>query len=116
LRARTNRLCEFADAEQVEATLKNLMAREDGPFIARLPRAAGARESRYAHLFSGNIESVDEPAAEESAAGAPTLSQRVSQLEERVGQLRAEIDALAETLAEAVKSGAQRAGPLPTVD
>src|SRR5882672_7083623 len=117
LRARTNRLCEFADADEVEATLKNLMAREDGPFIARLPRAAGARESRYAHLFSGNIESVDEPAAaEESAAGAPTLSQRVSQLEERVGQLRAEIDALAETLAEAVKSGAQRAGPLPTVD
>jgi uncharacterized protein YceH (UPF0502 family) len=116
LRARTNRLCEFADADQVEATLKNLMAREDGPFIARLPRAAGARESRYAHLFSGNIESVDEPAAEESVPGAPTLSQRVGQLEERVGQLRAEIDALAVALAEAVKSGAQRAGPLPTAD
>jgi len=116
LRARANRLCEFADAEQVEATLKNLMAREDGPFIARLPRAAGARESRYAHLFSGNIESVDEPAAEGPAPGAPTLGQRVSQLEEHVGQLRAEIDALAQALAEAVKGGAQRAGPLPTGD
>jgi uncharacterized protein len=100
LRARTSRLCEFTDAEQVEATLRNLMAREDGPFIARLPRAAGARESRYAHLFSGNIESVDEPAAaEEPAAGAPSLSQRVSQLEESVSRLRAEIDALAEALA-----------------
>jgi uncharacterized protein YceH (UPF0502 family) len=110
-------LCEFADADQVEATLKNLMAREDGPFIARLPRAPGARESRYAHLFSGSIESVDEPtAAEESVPGAPTLSQRVGQLEERVGQLRAEIDALTEALAEAVKNGAQRAGPLPTAD
>jgi uncharacterized protein len=97
LRARTNRLCEFADADQVEATLKNLMVREDGPFIARLPRAAGARESRYAHLFSGIIESVDEPAAaEEPAAGAPSLSQRVSQLEESVSRLRAEIDALAQ--------------------
>ena len=52
LRSRTNRLCEFADADEVETTLKLLMAREDGPFIARLPRAAGARESRYAHLFS----------------------------------------------------------------
>jgi uncharacterized protein len=61
LRSRTNRLCEFADAEQVETTLQNLMTREDGPFIARLPRAAGARESRYAHLFSGLIESVEEP-------------------------------------------------------
>jgi uncharacterized protein YceH (UPF0502 family) len=99
LRARTNRLCEFTDAEQVEATLKNLMVREDGPFIARLPRAAGARESRYAHLFSGIIESVDEPGgAEEPAAGAPSLSQRVSQLEESVSRLRTEIDALAEAL------------------
>jgi len=113
LRARTNRMCTFTDAAHVETTLENLMAREDGPFIARLPRAAGARESRYAHLFSGNIESVDEPAAaEDSAPGAPTLSQRVSQLEERVDRLRAEIDALTE----AAKNGAPRAGPLPTTD
>jgi uncharacterized protein len=95
LRSRTNRLCEFADADQVEATLQNLMAREDGPFIARLPRAAGARESRYAHLFSGLIESVEEPTpAEESAPGAPTMSQRLTRLEELVEQLREEIDAL----------------------
>src|ERR1700691_642647 len=60
----TNRLCEFADADEVETTLRNLMARTDGPFIARLARAAGARESRYAHLFSGSIESVTEPEAE----------------------------------------------------
>ncbi len=64
LRARTNRLCEFADSDQVESTLKNLMEREDGPFIARLPRAPGARESRYAHLFSGIIDrSRSQPAA-----------------------------------------------------
>jgi uncharacterized protein YceH (UPF0502 family) len=113
LRARTNRLCEFADAEQVEATLKNLMGREDGPFIARLPRAAGARESRYAHLFSGNIESVEEPIiAEESAAGAPSLNQRVSQLEETVRELRTAIDAVADAL----KSGAVTAPRPPTED
>jgi uncharacterized protein len=95
LRARTARLCEFADAAAVEAALQALLSREDGPFIARLPRAAGARESRYAHLFSGNIESVEEPAAaEEAAPGVPTLSQRVGQLEESVRQLRAQIDAL----------------------
>src|SRR5580692_6707147 len=72
LRSRTNRLCEFADAEEVETALKGLMSREDGPFIARLARAAGARESRYAHLFSGNIESVEEPAAAEESAAAGT--------------------------------------------
>jgi len=99
LRARTNRLCEFTDAAHVEATLKNLMAREDGPFIARLPRAAGARESRYAHLFSGIIESVEESALDEvSPPGSATLGQRVNQLEEWVRQLRVEVDALAAAL------------------
>ncbi|HEV7356529.1 MAG TPA: DUF480 domain-containing protein [Steroidobacteraceae bacterium] len=102
LRSRTNRLCEFADAEAVEATLRNLMSREDGPFIARLPRAPGARESRYAHLFSGEIVSAEPEVethdeASHSAAGAsagPTLSQRVTALEELVEQLRAKVDAL----------------------
>jgi uncharacterized protein len=98
LRSRTNRLCEFADADQVEAALKALMAREDGPFIARLPRAAGAREPRYAHLFSGNIESVEESAAEEPPAGVSTLGGRVTELEESVRQLRLEVGALAEAL------------------
>jgi uncharacterized protein len=97
LRSRTNRLCEFADAEEVEANLRALLTREDGPFIARLPRAPGARESRYAHLFSGTMESAPEPDAPKPAAPqseSPDLNQRVSALEERVLQLRAEIDAL----------------------
>jgi uncharacterized protein len=98
LRSRTNRLCEFADAEQVEATLKHLMSREDGPFIARLARAPGARESRYAHLFSGSVESAPEPAADEAQPpGAPTLSERVSTLEQQVQQLRALFEALKPT-------------------
>jgi uncharacterized protein YceH (UPF0502 family) len=97
LRSRTNRLCEFADAAEVESTLKGLMQREDGPFIARLPRAPGARESRYAHLFSGLIESVPESediAEPSGTAGATSLSQRVTQLEAAIAELRAELDAL----------------------
>ncbi len=99
LRSRTNRLCEFADAEAVETALKGLIARADGPFIARQPRAAGARESRYAHLFSGALESAPEAESAEpqhsaDASSAPTLSQRVSALEEAVAELSAKIDAL----------------------
>ncbi len=95
LRSRTGRLCDFTDGAQVDSTLKGLMEREDGPFVARLPRAAGARESRYAHLFSGIVESVpetDEPA--ESAAANPSLAQRVAALEELVAALRSELDEL----------------------
>ena len=98
LRSRTNRLCEFADASQVESTLKGLMEREDGPFIARLARAPGAREARYAHLFSGLIESspeADEPA--DLPGGGATLGQRVALLEELVAGLRAELDVLKNT-------------------
>ena len=94
LRSRTQRLCEFADADAVESTLKTLMAREDGPFIARLARAAGARESRYAHLFSGVIESVPETKEPLDAPAASSMSLRVAHLEELVAELRAEVDAL----------------------
>ena len=45
----------------VESTLQALMTREDGPFVARLPRAPGARESRYTHLFFGAVESAPDP-------------------------------------------------------
>jgi uncharacterized protein len=96
LRTRTNRLCEFSDAGEVEASLTALMTREDGPFIARIPRAPGERESRYAHLFSGMVESAPEPELQTATAQveSPDLSQRVSALEEQVLKLRAEIDAL----------------------
>ena len=97
LRSRTNRLCEFPDAEAVEAAIEGLMAREDGPFIARLPRSAGARESRYAHLFSGSIESAPQPEDEADAgapAGAPSLARRVADLETQVAALRVELEAI----------------------
>lgn len=105
LRSRTNRLCEFADTAQVDSTLEGLAAREDGPFVVRLARAPGARESRYAHLFSGAIESEPPgpPLAESDAAGAGRaaggLSYRVERLEELVESLRTEIDALKEVQA-----------------
>lgn len=95
LRSRANRLCEFSEAEAVEAILQQLMTREDGPFVARLPRAPGAREYRYAHLFSGLIESAPEAQElEELPAGAGNVSRRLAQLEEEVARLRSEVEAL----------------------
>jgi hypothetical protein len=95
LRARTNRMCEFADVEEVERVLTGLMQREDGPFIARLTRAPGAREVRYAHLFSGEPvnASTDEHQPLAQASGT-TLSERVRALEETVSSLQAELAAL----------------------
>ncbi len=97
LRSRTNRLCEFADSAAVEAVLERLATREDGPFVARLRRAPGAREARYAHLFGGPVESLDDGTVEDAAPAVPApagLEARLRSLEEQVDALRAEIGAL----------------------
>ena len=61
LRSRASRMAPFSDVSEVEAALTRLSEREDGPFVVRLAREAGRRESRYAHLFSGEVsESTEE--------------------------------------------------------
>jgi uncharacterized protein YceH (UPF0502 family) len=55
LRANSERLHRFADASSVEGFLDELANRADdkgGPLVVRLPRAAGAREARWAQCLS----------------------------------------------------------------
>lgn len=58
LRTRTNRLCGFSDVHETEMVLQQLRERDDGPFVARLEREPGKRESRYAQVFSGVAETA----------------------------------------------------------
>ncbi|GAA4652856.1 YceH family protein [Kistimonas scapharcae] len=98
LRSRTNRLCSFSDVKEAEVILDNLASRADGPFVRKLPREAGKRESRYVHLFCD--EQGEELVAYESdgrLAGAG-LEERVDTLEEQVRQLQAQIAVLTEQL------------------
>ena len=117
LRSRASRMAPFGDVGEVEAALETLRTRDDGPFVARLAREPGRRESRYAHLFSGAIpEAPEEPmavaptptavtASPSAAAAAPTSTltglrapstdaARIDRLEAEVKQLRAELDDL----------------------
>lgn len=102
LRTRTNRLYEFSDVTQVEQVLNELAARDDGPFVVRLEREAGKRESRYAHLFSGEVENVATTAADSllSAPSDGTLAERVATLEAEVAELKARVDSLLAHLAD----------------
>ncbi len=75
LRGRTERLFQFDDLEAVERTLQHLTEME---WVRKLPRQAGSRESRFAHLLSGETEfAADEEQHEagiapaQSAARAP---------------------------------------------
>lgn len=85
LRIRTNRMHEFNDVSEVEQVLQQLATREDGPFVVRLAREPGKRESRFMHLFSGQIDEA--PAALESEDDGD-LSARVSALENEVSELK----------------------------
>ena len=94
LKSRSGRLHEFRDAAEVDAALESLLTREDGPFVARLPREPRRKDHAYAHLFGGPIESVsaDPPAREPSAAPADdaflALERRVADLEQTVADLK----------------------------
>ena len=101
LRTRTSRLCRFDDVQETEAVLERLMVREDGPFVARLPREPGKRESRYVQLFSEVPHFTETPVGKEvtvtgeDADRLDRLEQLVIELFREVEDLRARLDGLA---------------------
>jgi uncharacterized protein len=96
LRTRAQRLAPIADLGVIETTLEALGSRADGPFVVRLPRQSGAREARYAQLFTGTPQTAEpaESTVVESGGGAPSLGERLRNLEAEVAELRAELVAL----------------------
>jgi len=101
LRGRTERLHRFDELTDVTAGLQKLMEREP-PLAAILPRQPGTKESRYAHLLSGGVETVSaaENALGKRTAYAPSPDQdaghgeRIAFLEATVKELRQEVIAL----------------------
>jgi hypothetical protein len=99
LRSHAARLAPFGDVSEVEAELEELMTRPDGPFVAKLPREPGRRESRYMQLFGGDPPPMAEMSnAVPVPAPAPADPDRVAALEAAVAELRREVDALKERL------------------
>jgi len=92
LRTRTERLCPMADVSEVEAELEKLMAREE-PLVVKLPREPGKRDSRYAHLFSGEVH-VNESIPSAATPRSNPDKDRISELENQVLELRLELDEL----------------------
>jgi len=94
LRTRASRMHEFSDMQEVEQTLEGLAAREDGPYVVRLAREPGKRESRYMHLFCGDVDiSVKSPVTD-ITTGDDDLVARVEALEGEVAGLKPRLDAL----------------------
>lgn len=106
LRANSERLHKFADTGSVEAFLEELAERsaeKGGPLVVKLPRAPGAREARWTHLLSGEVDVSALPVAAESAdfvaaselatlkAQQATLQREIQTLQALVERLYAEL-------------------------
>ena len=98
LRSRASRLCRLNDVSDVDAALRQLGQREDGPFVVRLQREPGKRESRYAQLFCGEVigaaEEVDGTDVSVNSIARSSGAQKIEALELRVATLEAEVQAL----------------------
>jgi uncharacterized protein YceH (UPF0502 family) len=100
IRGRTGRLYEFAELREVEETL-DALARRDEPLVVKLPRQAGRKEARYAHMLSGPpvFEDSGDEQASHAAPRASSSSTRAAE-GERVARLEAEVETLRTEVAE----------------
>ncbi|WP_328804796.1 YceH family protein [Noviherbaspirillum galbum] len=95
IRARCGRLHDFASVGDVEQALQFLVDKYP-PLVARLARAPGTKEARYAHLLSGEeiVEQQETAASFSGSVAQPARQDRVAQLEDEMAQLRNEIESL----------------------
>jgi uncharacterized protein len=114
LRGRTERMYHFEALDDVISTLDRLAQRE--PPLARvLPRQPGTKESRYTHLFSGELSDVSVASGTSAATGlcvgagdspahraaipAASSADRIARLEQEVSILREQLADVQQQLA-----------------
>jgi uncharacterized protein YceH (UPF0502 family) len=104
LRARTERMAELDGIGEVEAELSALVRREE-PLVARLGRAPGQKEERFAHCLAPSSETSNAPATEHAdvastppspppRATPPDVVGELAGLRRDVEALRRELDEL----------------------
>lgn len=103
LRSRSERMHNFDDLAAVQSSLQHLMKREP-PLVKPLPRHPGTKETRYAHLLSGEVVHAEpEPRGRETSAASVEHSldgDRVRKLEEEIAALKNEIADLRQQFAQ----------------
>jgi uncharacterized protein YceH (UPF0502 family) len=101
LRGRTERMHHFETLDDVRSALQKLMQRQP-PLAKILPRQPGTKESRYAHLLSGNVSApepaTNTPIASSTEAHIAVDSERITRLEEEVINLKRKVSDLQDQL------------------
>ena len=102
LRIASERLHKFTDISAVEAFLDELSERPAGALVRELARAPGARETRWAHLLSGE-PAAPAPQAQDAPVGESLTVSEIAALKANVDHLQGEVTALKETVARIAK-------------
>jgi len=97
LRINTDRLHKFGDILAVEGFLNEMAERSAGALVRELPRAPGARETRWAHLLSG------EPAVPVASAAPDSTRVEANVGMGELAAMNARIEALEATVARLCK-------------
>lgn len=106
IRINCERVHRFADISSVEAYLRELAERPAGALVVVLPRSAGTRETRWAHLLSGppaigeaDVASRTSGEDEVGIGEVAALREEVEALGREVADLKATLARLAEEIA-----------------
>ena len=91
LRSRSERMHSFDDLAAVQSSLQHLMKREP-PLVKPLPRQPGTKETRYAHLLSGDVVQTEPESKMHSNSGEHSADgDRLRRIEEEIAALKSEI-------------------------
>ncbi len=99
LRGRTERMHQFEDLDAVQFSLQKLMQREP-PLVAVVPKQPGTKESRYAHLLSGEVDVAELQSHGPSQVSKSADDERISRLEKAIATLQNEVAELKQQFAE----------------
>lgn len=91
LRIACDRMHNFADISSVEGFLDELAARPAGALVVKLARLPGARESRWAHLLSGELAPELADGGAQAATGADNSLGEVAALKANLARVETEL-------------------------
>ncbi|MES2457774.1 MAG: YceH family protein [Bacteroidota bacterium] len=95
----SGRMYEFESLDEVQAVLEKLVGPETA-YIVQLPKRAGQKETRYAHLLAGTPDLTQDDHEDEQHYSRPAsdLEQRLARVEEELAAMRADFDKLMKEL------------------
>ena len=98
LNTNSSRLYEFESLDDVLQTLEKL-ASDEPVYVKQLPKRAGQKEVRFAHLLAGDVEIEEEELIEEPARKTDNgLENRITKLEQDYTELKTAFDKLYQDL------------------